>query len=121
MKSSFAVRCHRMRRSGLITVLMFAGLAIGLTLGIVIHEDLTATLQHGGFFKPVVWLLLQIQTGLGIEPVARTGQFHFDWFGEIGSWILIRPLMLVVIPLAFLSVVLGVASIGDAAKLGLVG
>lgn len=43
------------------------------------------------------------------------------WTKTMGDLVLIRPLMLMIIPLVFVSVVCGVCSIGDPSKLGLVG
>jgi Na+/H+-dicarboxylate symporter len=43
------------------------------------------------------------------------------WTKQAGDLILIRPLMLLIIPLVFVSVVAGVTSIGDPSKLGVVG
>ncbi len=46
----------------------------------------------------------------------RTG-----WMHTAGQLLFIRPLMLMIIPLVFISVVVGVCAIGDPQKLGLVG
>jgi Na+/H+-dicarboxylate symporter len=43
------------------------------------------------------------------------------WTYQLGNLILIRPLMLMIIPLIFVSVVCGVTSIGDPSRLGVVG
>lgn len=43
------------------------------------------------------------------------------WTKQAGDLILIRPLMLLIIPLVFFSVVAGVTSIGDPSKLGVIG
>jgi len=43
------------------------------------------------------------------------------WTKQAGDLILIRPLMLMIIPLVFVSVIAGVTSIGDPARLGVVG
>lgn len=110
-----------MHKSGLITALMLIGLTLGVLFGVVIHDDLDAALQTAGFTKPLVWALLQVQSALNIEPVVKTGNFTFEWLRDLGTLILIRPLMLMIIPLVLVSVVLGVTSIGDPAKLGLVG
>ncbi len=53
------------------------------------------------------------------DPADPIGQDH--WTKLVGDLILIRPLMLMIIPLVFVSVVVGVTSIGDPSKLGLVG
>ena len=80
-----------MRKSALITLLMLTGLVVGATIG-------------------ELWLH---------DPAEPIGADH--WTGFVGKLILIRPLMLLTIPLIFLSVTMGVASIGNPAKLGLVG
>jgi len=80
-----------MHKSGLITVLMITGLIGGCLLG------------HFVLF----------------DEAQRIGTDH--WTREIGTLVLIRPLMLLIIPLVFLSVTLGVCSIGDPTKLGLIG
>jgi solute carrier family 1 (high affinity glutamate transporter) protein 1 len=113
-----------MHRSGLITSFMLAGLVLGVLFGVVIHDDLAAALPNAHpLIKPIVWVLSWVQTALGIEPFAKSPspQFGFDWLRELGTLVLIRPLMLLIIPLVFVSVVLGVTSIGDPAKLGLIG
>lgn len=43
------------------------------------------------------------------------------WTRQAGDLLLIRPLMLLIIPLVFVSVVCGVTSIGDPSRLGVVG
>jgi solute carrier family 1 (high affinity glutamate transporter) protein 1 len=43
------------------------------------------------------------------------------WTKQMGDLILIRPLFLLIIPLVFVSVVVGMTSIGDPSKLGVVG
>ena len=43
------------------------------------------------------------------------------WTNVIGNLILIRPLMMLIIPLVFVSVICAVTSIGDPSKLGVVG
>lgn len=80
-----------MHKSGLITFLMLAGLVLGALFGHYYLHD----------------------------PNAPIGMEH--WTREFGTLVLIRPLMLLIIPLVFVSVALGVTAIGDPAKLGLVG
>ena len=80
-----------MRKSALITLLMLLGLVVGALVG-------------------EYWLRDSAQ------PITLD-----HWTGYVGKLILVRPLMLMIVPLIFLSVTLGVASIGDPAKLGLVG
>ena len=80
-----------MRKDGLITVLILVGLVAGVIVGQLIH-------------------------GSASDPAAAGTQ----WM-DIGKIILVRPLMLLVLPLVFLSVVVGVTSIGDPSRLGLIG
>ena len=80
-----------MRKDGLITVLILVGLVAGVILGQWLHVSSS-------------------------DPAAVGGQ----WM-EVGKIILVRPLMLLVLPLVFLSVVVGVTSIGDPSRLGLIG
>ena len=44
-----------------------------------------------------------------------------DWFRVAGDLVLIRPLKLMIVPIVFVSVVVGVTSIGNPSKLGLIG
>lgn len=53
------------------------------------------------------------------DPVTPIGDAH--WTRQAGDLILIRPLMLLIIPLVFLSVLVGVTSIGDPSRLGFIG
>ncbi len=80
-----------MHRSGMITALMLLGLVAGAVFGQMV--------LHAG------------ATAVGTD----------HWTRELGNLILIRPLMLLIVPLVFVSVASGVTSIGDPAKLGLVG
>ncbi len=43
------------------------------------------------------------------------------WTKQVGDLVLIRPLMLLIIPLVLVSVVVGMTSIGDPSKLGVIG
>ena len=75
------------------------------------------------------WLTLLIL--IGLVAGCLFGQFGLHdsdtvidgahWTKQTGDLILIRPLMLMIIPLVFVSVVCGVTSIGDPSKLGVVG
>lgn len=105
----------RMKHSRTITLLMLLGLVLGGLFGVVIHDDLSASTSL--LPRIITW----IQSTLGIDPVAKTGQFTFQWLRDIGTFVLIRPLMLLIIPLVFVSVTLGVTSIGDPSRLGLIG
>lgn len=53
------------------------------------------------------------------DPDSPIGNDH--WTRVAGDLVLIRPLMLMIIPLVFFSVVAGVCAIGDPSRLGLVG
>lgn len=48
-------------------------------------------------------------------------RFKHGWLKDAGDIILIRPLKMLIIPLIFTSVIVGITSIGDPARLGLVG
>ncbi|HWB19459.1 MAG TPA: cation:dicarboxylase symporter family transporter, partial [Phycisphaerales bacterium] len=80
-----------MGKSAAITVLMILGLVAGALAG----EYLRAN---------------------AVEPI---GPDH--WTKFVGTLVVIRPLMLMIIPLVFVSVTLGVTSVGNPAKLGLLG
>ena len=80
-----------MKKDGLITILILIGLVAGAILGQILHA-------------------------YSEDPVA-TGERWMD----LGKIILVRPLMLLVLPLVFLSVIVGVTSIGDPSRLGVVG
>jgi len=75
------------------------------------------------------WLTILIVIGLigGClfgQFVLHNGDTPVDeghWTKAIGDLILIRPLMMLIIPLVFVSVICGVTSIGDPSKLGVVG
>ncbi|MEO1130085.1 MAG: dicarboxylate/amino acid:cation symporter [Planctomycetota bacterium] len=79
----------------LLTVLILAGLVGGILVG----------------------QLLLFNPNASAEAIAQTVQ---PW-NDIGDLIFIRPLRMMIIPLVFISVVVGVTSIGDPQKLGLVG
>lgn len=81
-----------MRSGNLLTVLILAGLAGGVLLGQWLH----------------------VRTGAA-DPRS------LDWLRDAGDLVLIRPLMLMVVPLVLVSVVVGVTSLGNPAKLGRVG
>jgi len=80
-----------MRRDKLITTFILVGLVAGVILGQWLH-------------------------GAASDPTAVGNQ----WM-DVGKLILVRPLMLLVLPLVFLSVVVGVTSIGDPSRLGVIG
>jgi Na+/H+-dicarboxylate symporter len=111
-----------MKHSRLITVLMLTGLVLGVILGIVIHNDFAGPLTSSSMIVRLgARALYWVQLALGIDPVAKTGQFGFEWLRDLGTLVLIRPLTLMIIPLVFVSVVLGVTSVGDPSRLGLIG
>lgn len=80
-----------MRRDTLLTLLIILGLVAGVLFGQFV------------LFDPA-------------NPIDDT-----HWTKRAGELVLIRPLMLLIIPLIFVSVVVGVTSIGDPARLGLIG
>ncbi|MCA9285183.1 MAG: dicarboxylate/amino acid:cation symporter [Phycisphaerales bacterium] len=81
-----------MRRENVLTALILLGLIGGVALG----QSLFVAAQQSG------------------EPVS-------DSWRLAGQLVLVRPLMLLIMPLILVSVVVGVTSIGDASRLGLVG
>ncbi len=80
-----------MKHSGLITFLMISGLVLGALFGQYV------------LFNP--------------DDLIPTNH----WTKEVGTLILIRPLMMLIVPLVFVSVTLAMTTIGDPAKLGLLG
>ena len=80
-----------MKGSNLLTVLILLGLVAGAIFG--------QTVLYGS---------------MGENPDAH-------WTKQAGDLFLIRPLFLLIIPLVFVSVVVGMTSIGDPSKLGVVG
>ncbi|MCH2145619.1 MAG: cation:dicarboxylase symporter family transporter, partial [Phycisphaerales bacterium] len=80
-----------MRKDTLITVLILVGLVAGAIVGQLLHMGLTEGESLNG-----IWM-------------------------ELGNIIIIRPLKLLIMPIVFLSVIVGVTSIGDPSKLGVIG
>ena len=80
-----------MRKDTLITILILVGLVAGAIVGQILHNGLAE-----GESLSAIWM-------------------------DLGNIILIRPLKLLIMPLVFLSVVVGVTSIGDPSKLGVIG
>ncbi len=80
-----------MKHGNLLTVLILIGLAAGCVYGQFV-----------------------LFGSMGDDPDAH-------WTKQAGDLILIRPLFLLIIPLVFVSVVVGMTSIGDPSKLGLIG
>ena len=87
-----------MRGHKLLNILIFAGLLAGVVVGFLLLK----------------WFDSQGLTG------AEIGQ-KIAWLATAGDLILIRPLKMLIIPLVFASVVVGITSIGDPSRLGLVG
>lgn len=81
----------------LLTVLILAGLVLGVIVGqfFIFSSD------------PAV--------------SAATLEERAQIFNQIGQFLFIRPLMMLIIPIVFVSVVVGVTSIGNPQRLGLVG
>ncbi len=79
------------RRTNLLTILI----VIGLLLGVAVGE----------------WLFQ-------LEDVVVTGS---HWSKVAGDLVLIRPLKLMIVPIVFVSVIVGVTSIGNPSKLGVLG
>lgn len=75
--------------------------------------------------------LLTVLILLGLVAGVLFGQYvlfnaddpipHDHWTKAAGDLVLIRPLMLLIVPLIFVSVVAGVTAIGDPSRLGVVG
>jgi Na+/H+-dicarboxylate symporter len=83
------------KKANLLTLLILLGLVVGVLYG---------------------------QFGLFEEALQFDNDFWSGhWTKRVGDLVLIRPLMLMVIPLIFVSVVVGVTRIGDPSKLGVVG
>ena len=80
-----------MRKDTLITILILVGLVVGAIVGQLLH--------------------LGLADGESISSI---------WM-DLGNIILIRPLKLLIMPLVFLSVIVGVTSIGDPSRLGVIG
>lgn len=80
-----------MKRDGILTILILLGLLAGAVVGEIIHVNADNPTQ------------------------AAQGWMDF------GKLILVRPLMLMVLPLVFLSVIVGTTSIGDPSRLGVIG
>lgn len=84
-----------MRKSTLLTLLILSGVALGVLIG------------HYGLWDPNA-------TREAVEQTTR-------WWKTAGDFVLMRPLMLIAAPLIFTSVLIGVTSVGDARRLGLLG
>ncbi len=80
-----------MHRTGLLTFLILVGLVAGALVGEYVLYE-------------------------GVP-----GALNDHWTKTAGEIVLVRPLMLLIVPVVFVSVVVGVTSIGDPTRLGLVG
>jgi solute carrier family 1 (neuronal/epithelial high affinity glutamate transporter), member 1 len=78
--------------------LLTALILIGLVLGVIVGE-----------------LLFQAAARDAIDPGT------IEMMRDVGNLVLIRPLMLLIVPLIFAGVIVGVTSLGDPSRLGLVG
>ena len=81
------------------------------------------TMKHGNLLT--VLILIGLAAGAIFGQTVLFGSMGEDpnahWTKQMGDLILIRPLFLLIIPLVFVSVVVGMTSIGDPSKLGVVG
>ncbi len=84
------------KRQNLLTILIFIGLVAGVLVGHFLLHDASPA-----------------------NP-ADHDQMLGLW-KSLGDVVLIRPLKMIVVPLIFISVVVGISSLGDPARLGLVG
>jgi Na+/H+-dicarboxylate symporter len=84
-----------MSKDGILTVLILVALAAGVLFGQLVLFDSTITPE---------------------QLADRVGAYQLT-----GELLFIRPLQMLIIPLVFVSVVVGVTSIGDPERLGLVG
>ncbi len=80
-------------------------------------------MKHGNLLT--ILILLGLAAGCLFGQYVLFGHMGDDknahWTKLAGDLILIRPLMLLIIPLVFVSVVMGITSIGDPSKLGVIG
>ncbi|MCL4198763.1 MAG: dicarboxylate/amino acid:cation symporter [Phycisphaerales bacterium] len=87
-----------MRGHKLLNTLIFIGLIAGVIVG---------------------WLLYRHYGSLNLDSKELAARVQ--WLFDAGDLILIRPLKMLIIPLVFTSVVVGITSIGDPSRLGLIG
>lgn len=85
-----------MKSHRLLNILIFAGLVLGVVVGLLIYNA---------------------NEGLSPEEVNA----KLKWLKDAGDIVLIRPLKMLLIPLVFTSVVAGITSIGNPSRLGLLG
>ncbi|HRP61704.1 MAG TPA: dicarboxylate/amino acid:cation symporter [Phycisphaerales bacterium] len=81
-------------------------------------------MKHGNLLTTLILLGLVAGVAVGQALFAAYGQAEPEsllWLKNVGDLVLIRPLTLMIIPLIFVSVIVGVTSLGDPAKLGVVG
>lgn len=69
----------------------------------------------------IVGLVVGTLVGQFVLYDGTPGALSDHWTKQAGDIILIRPLMLLIIPIVFVSVVVGVTSIGDPSRLGVIG
>jgi Na+/H+-dicarboxylate symporter len=86
------------KRTNLLTILIVLGLLLGVGAGELLYR-LVAGAEDG-------------------SPLAAD---LVMWSKDAGDLVLIRPLKLMIVPIVFVSVIVGVTSIGNPSKLGLVG
>ena len=84
-----------MRKTNLLTILILSGVVLGVLIGHYLLWDPNASRE-------------------ALEQSTR-------WWRTAGDFVLMRPLMLIAAPLIFTSVLIGVTSVGDPRKLGVIG
>lgn len=82
----------------LLNALILAGLVAGVVVGFLLFRSYQ-------------------QQALSSDEIAS----RIQWMYDLGDLLLVRPLKMMIIPLVFTSVVVGITSIGDPSKLGKVG
>ena len=112
-----------MKKENLLTILILAALVLGSLVG---HFALYRTTQHAAPIESQ-YQSVEAYDAAKVEYAALK-QAEFDANKDrVAPWkiagdvVLIRPLMLLIVPLVFTSVLLGIISIGDPTKLGFLG
>ncbi len=84
----------------LLNILIFAGLIAGTIVGFYLYYK---------YHNP--------ELALSKDDITK----ELAWLKEMGGIVLMRPLKMLIIPLVFTSVVMGITSIGDPSRLGFLG